>query len=87
MSAVLEHVSCIYQSGSNPQSSLHLQLKTCHHKQFIIVFAFFHFLCRSQDPSAGGDASSPGSGQSESTCGTPPTNPDTVATSTGRVTA
>ncbi|XP_023721492.1 eyes absent homolog 2 isoform X2 [Cryptotermes secundus] len=38
---------------------------------------------RSQDPSAGGDASSPGSGQSDSTCGTPPTNPDTVATSTG----
>ncbi|PSN54252.1 Eyes absent 1 [Blattella germanica] len=37
----------------------------------------------SQDPSAGGDASSPGSGQSESSCGTPPTNPDTVATSTG----
>ncbi|XP_021918340.1 eyes absent homolog 2 isoform X3 [Zootermopsis nevadensis] len=38
---------------------------------------------RSQDPSVGGDASSPGSGQSESTCGTPPTNPDAVATSTG----
>ncbi|GFG38936.1 hypothetical protein Cfor_10224 [Coptotermes formosanus] len=38
-------------------------------------------LCSSQDASAGGDASSPGSGQSESTCGTPPTNPDTVVTS------
>ncbi|KAJ9573718.1 hypothetical protein L9F63_008931, partial [Diploptera punctata] len=37
----------------------------------------------SQDPSAGGDASSPGSGQSESSCGTPPTNPDSVVTSTG----
>jgi len=36
---------------------------------------------RSQDASAGGDASSPGSGQSESTCGTPTTNSDTAVSS------
>jgi len=40
-------------------------------------------VCRSQDASAGGDASSPGSGQSESTCGTPPTNSDTAVSSAG----
>jgi hypothetical protein len=51
-------------------------------KQFTVIRLI---LCRSQDASAGGDASSPGSGQSESTCGTPPTNSDTAVSSAGEM--